>query len=167
MSVLSITAPQFTLEDELIERETLEDDELLAATSDMYGNVEFDETQEMLDIGPIELETAIHDIPIEEKEAYLEACERCPEIIQSESNYIMFLRSENYNVWVSFISFFVVSAIKREREREREFNVFLCVWICLFFFLQRLLPKFTTTRIYVLRLLLFFFRNYFRLLLKD
>ena len=103
MSVLSITAPQFTIEDELIERETLDDDELLAATSDMYGNVEFDETQEMLDIGPIELETAIHDIPIEEKEAYLEACERCPEIIQSESNYIIFLRSENYNVWVSFL----------------------------------------------------------------
>ena len=103
MSVLSITAPQFTVDDELLELSTLEEDELVAAEADIYGTGIFEETDEMIQLGPEELQhTIINEIPIEEKEAYLEACERCPEIVQSESNYIMFLRSENYNVWVRF-----------------------------------------------------------------
>ena len=71
MSVLSITAPQFTVDDELLELSTLEEDELVAAEADIYGTCIFEETDEMVQLGPEELHhTIINEIPIEEKEAY-------------------------------------------------------------------------------------------------
>ena len=118
MSVISITAPQFTVDDERLEREMLTEEEYIASQHDIYGTDEFCETDDMLREGPVELERAIQEIPMEEKEAYLEASERVPEIVEAESNYIMFLRSENYNVWVSVhvrISYFSIFALFGEQ----------------------------------------------------
>ena len=118
MSVISITAPQFTVDDERLEREMLTEEEYIASQHDIYGTDEFCETGDMLREGPVELERAIQEIPMEEKEAYLEASERVPEIVEAESNYIMFLRSENYNVWVSVhvrISYFSIFALFGEQ----------------------------------------------------
>lgn len=101
MSVLSITAPQFTSEDEQLERDNLTQEEMDAAVHDIYGTGTLEETEEMRIRGPIELEAALQDIPMEEKEAYLEAVARVPEIVEAESNFLLFLRSEDFNVWVS------------------------------------------------------------------
>jgi hypothetical protein len=100
MSVLSITAPQFTAEDEQLERDNVTQEEMDAALHDIYGTGTLEETEEMRIRGPIELEAALQDIPMEEKEAYLEAVARVPEIVEAESNFLLFLRSEDYNVWV-------------------------------------------------------------------
>jgi hypothetical protein len=98
MSVLSITAPLFTADDERLERETLTPEEIDAANQDILGTFSFEETDEMKVHGPVELQKALDEIPHEEKEAYLEALERVPHLVQTESNPILFLRSENYNV---------------------------------------------------------------------
>jgi hypothetical protein len=101
MSFISITAPVFTEEDERIERESMSPEELEEVHNDTHGINTFEATPEMVQHGPYELQLALEDIHEEEKEVYLEALRMCPELVEQESNYLMFLRSENYNVWVS------------------------------------------------------------------
>ena len=104
MSVLSITAPQFTAEVERLEQETLTEEELTSANDVIYGTGSFNETDSMRCRGPAEMYMTLKDFPDEEKEAYLEALARAPQLVQTESDPLLFLRSENYNSWVSLRS---------------------------------------------------------------
>ena len=78
MSVLSITAPQFTAEVERLEQETLTEEELTSANDVIYGTGSFNETDAMRCRGPAEMYMTLKDFPDEEKEAYLEALARAP-----------------------------------------------------------------------------------------
>jgi hypothetical protein len=101
MSFISITAPVFTEEDERAERESMSPEEIEEVQNDINGINTFEATPEMVQHGPHDLQLALDDIHEEEKEVYLEAMMLCPELVDRESNYLMFLRSESYNVWVS------------------------------------------------------------------
>ena len=100
MSFISITAPIFTDHDERVERESMTPEEQEEVYNDIYGMEQFEETKEMVENGPQELEQALIDFHEEEKEEYLEAVRQCPEIVQEESNALMFIRVEHYNLWV-------------------------------------------------------------------
>jgi hypothetical protein len=101
MSFISITAPVFTEEDERAERESMSPEESEEVRNDIHGINTFEATPEMVKNGPYELQLALDDIHEEEKEVLLEAMMLCPELVERESNYLMFLRSEYFNVWVS------------------------------------------------------------------
>ena len=101
MSFISITAPVFTEEDERAERESMSPEEWEEVRNDIHGINTFKETPEMVQNGPYELQLALDDIHEEEKEVFLEATMLCPELVERESNYLMFLRAEYFNVWVS------------------------------------------------------------------
>ena len=116
MSVLSITAPQFTVEDERLEQETYTEEELQCAERDLFGipqppseieriaaasksaNGEVQESEELNNVLE-EFHQALEDIPFEEKEAYIEALDRVPQLIELESHPITFLKSTGYHAW--------------------------------------------------------------------
>jgi hypothetical protein len=65
---------------------------------DLYGtHVEQEETPELLETSLANFQTCLEEIPEAEKEVYLQACEKCPELVNTESAPIRFLRSENYD----------------------------------------------------------------------
>lgn len=119
MSSLSITAPQFTDEEERLEQETISEEERQAAHLDLFGSsngssnnnsgssnvnsgtgIPFlpslceDEIDE-------EFRQALDEIPIEDKEGYLEAIERAPMLVEEESNPRWFLRAEKNQPWAA------------------------------------------------------------------
>jgi hypothetical protein len=119
MSFFSITAPVFTEEDERAERESMSPEELEEVRNDLHGINTFEETPEMVQNGPHELQLALEDIQEEEKEVYIEAKKLCPELVEREANYLMFLRSEYYNVWVSTVQYYTVTVAYSHREIRR------------------------------------------------
>jgi hypothetical protein len=117
MSVLSITAPQFTSEDERLEQETYTPIELDAAQNDILGHTSLkdhndDDYDDDDDDPPLEeeeqehvlqqaLQQALQEIPVEEKDAYLEAMERVPQLVDLESPPHLFLKAEHYEPWAA------------------------------------------------------------------
>jgi hypothetical protein len=68
---------------------------------DMHGRVRFEETEEMRSSGPWALKEALARLPAEEKDAYLEALERSPDVVRVETDPLAFLRAEDYCLEVS------------------------------------------------------------------
>jgi hypothetical protein len=104
MSVLSITAPQFTGEDARLEQETYSDEEVEGAQRDLLGRPALEETQlseEDLEQLLQDFYQALEEITLEEKEAYVEALERVPQLVELESNPLTFLRAEEYHAWAA------------------------------------------------------------------
>jgi hypothetical protein len=117
MSVLSITAPQFTSEDERLEQETYTPEELDAAQKDVSGEISSrekenpeDDTPEAVPLEQQEqerqvlqqaMQQALQEIPLEEKDAYLEAMERVPQLIDLESPPHLFLKAEQDEPWAA------------------------------------------------------------------
>jgi hypothetical protein len=124
MSILSITAPRFTVEDELSEKETYTREEVEAARIDLYGqqnsqriraeqsknsNVAMssadsdeDGTDEEIDESIFkEFYNALGALEPEEKDAFLEASHRVPNLVETESPPIDFLRAEQFNSWAA------------------------------------------------------------------
>ena len=127
MSVLSITAPQFTAEDERLEQEMATHEEEEAALNDIWGtqnrkkktrtipsydddvndevsnNIKEAE-QERMELGSmpeedallISLEQEISHIQLEEKEAYMEAIELAPQLVELESSPRLFLMANKF-----------------------------------------------------------------------
>ncbi len=106
MSSLSITAPQFTSEQERHEQESILDEEHQAARRDLYGggaatpllptcDASYSEDVER------EFRRALEELPMEDKEGYLEALERAPLLVQQESNSQLFLRAEQHQPWAA------------------------------------------------------------------
>jgi len=94
MSAISITAPQFTDEEVLREEQTYTDEEIQQAYRDLYGGPQPEPptvTEYILEEFYQILE---EDFPPDDKEAYLEAVDRAPYLINSESDPQLFLKAE-------------------------------------------------------------------------
>ena len=101
MPAFSFTAPQITEEDERREKEALTQEERKRLEDDLYGSNDLDEHPEMTETAAAYcLQQAMMQIPAEQKEAYLEALERAPELVAKESPAIAFMRCENYDAAV-------------------------------------------------------------------
>lgn len=48
-----------------------------------------------------EIQGALDMMPAEMKEEYLEAVQKCPSVVESESDPLMFLRREDFNAWAA------------------------------------------------------------------
>jgi CRAL/TRIO domain len=98
MSTISITAPQFTDTDVRLEQETYTEAEIHEAHQDLYGpgqqQRQRPRQQQSQDIPDRLVENfyqRIQECPPEEKESYLEAVERAPYLIGTDSNPLLFL----------------------------------------------------------------------------
>jgi hypothetical protein len=97
-----LTAPIVTLDDEQAEREALTEDERQTIHKEIYGvEDEIKETDTMVERAVLILQEALHEIPDEEKQAYLEALERVPLLVERESDPISFIRCEKYDAWAA------------------------------------------------------------------
>mmetsp|Transcript_14398 Transcript_14398/g.23325 ORF Transcript_14398/g.23325 Transcript_14398/m.23325 type:complete len:347 (-) Transcript_14398:1825-2865(-) len=110
MSILSITAPQFTREDERLEQETYTEEEVESTMRDLYGCPSSAETadDDYLDDDDRLTEDVLNEyygtldaLEPEEKDAFLEAMERVPYLVEQESPPIDFLRAEGFNTWAA------------------------------------------------------------------
>ena len=71
------------------------------SASDFYGQLHPIETPKMREIALSTLESELSKIPDNEKQPYLEAKEKCPELV-NDSHKLMFLRCEVYDACVSY-----------------------------------------------------------------
>jgi hypothetical protein len=109
MRTFSITSPRITEDDERKERESLTPEEIDELEHDIHGTgFDIVETDDMRLQAVVQLDEAISMIPDTDKVAYLRALELCPELVRMESEPIRFLRSENYNPWVSIFPQYIV-----------------------------------------------------------
>jgi hypothetical protein len=106
MSGFSFAAPQISQEDEQRERDLLSEEERQKIQNDLYGlSVDLkDETEEMRQSAPRLMQRALVEIPVEEKSEYLEALERCPELVAQETPPLPFMRCDHYDANVSNIT---------------------------------------------------------------
>jgi hypothetical protein len=109
MSTFSVTSPRITEDDDRRERESLTPEEIDEIEQDIHGTG-FDvvETDKIRLQAVVQLDEAIGTIPGPDKVDYLRALELCPELVRTESESIRFLRSENYNPWVSIFPAYIV-----------------------------------------------------------
>jgi hypothetical protein len=105
MSGFSFAAPEISKKDEQRERDLLSDDERQKIQNDIYGlSVDLkDETEEMRHSAPRLMQQGLAEIPVEEKSEYLEALERCPELVAQETPSLPFMRCDHYDANVSNI----------------------------------------------------------------
>ena len=97
MQAFSFSAPRFTEQDEIRELAAMTDAEREEVRRDLYGtHVEQEETDELRERCLQEMQQCLDEIPEAEKQVYLQACQECPELVQTESAPIRFIRSENY-----------------------------------------------------------------------
>lgn len=97
----SWSAPQFTKEDERRERESLTEDERSQIQADIFGRgPTIRETSNLLADRTDRYHNALALLPASEKAAYLIALERCPHLVRTETNPLLFLRADNYNAEV-------------------------------------------------------------------
>jgi len=97
MQAFSFSAPRFTEEDEIRELAAMTDAERDEVRHDLYGtHTEIEETDELRENCLQEMQVYLDEIPEAEKKVYLEACRVCPELVQTESAPMRFIRSENY-----------------------------------------------------------------------
>jgi hypothetical protein len=97
----TFSAPEMSLEEEREELEQLSNDERQKIKDHKYGSGCFKETEEMRSSGRSQLKEALVLLPAEEKDAYLEALERCPDVVRAETDFIAFIRADEYCAEVS------------------------------------------------------------------
>lgn len=104
MPVFSFTAPHITPEEEQQERQNLTEEMKVELEQDLYGdyldindNDDVKETDEFLAQKIQEMEEELARIPPNLLKDYTEAKRRVPELVQTESDPIKFLRCEQYN----------------------------------------------------------------------
>jgi hypothetical protein len=104
--MFSFAAPQISEEDEQRERDLLSEDERQTIQDDIYGlSVDLKyETEEIRQSAPDLMQRALVEIPVEEKSEYLEALERCPELVAKETPPLPFMRCDHYDANVSNIT---------------------------------------------------------------
>jgi hypothetical protein len=102
MSAFTFTAPIVTPEDEAVERQALTVDERQRIHDDVYGKESLlRETDDMLENGTNLIQEALLEIPDADKQAYLEALERSPQLVKRETDPVAFLRCEKYDAWAA------------------------------------------------------------------
>jgi hypothetical protein len=100
MSAFTFTAPIVTPEEERAEREALSDEDLQRLQHDLYGGpgvVDEHDEQELAGALAL-LQGAINRIHDNEKIAYMEALERAPDLVRTESDPVRMLCIENYDI---------------------------------------------------------------------
>jgi hypothetical protein len=102
MPVFSFTAPHITPEEEQRERQSLTDEMKAELEKDLYGGnsddaKDIEETKELLSAKLQEMEDELSCIPPHQLSDYTKAKQSCPELIETESNPVKFLRSEYYD----------------------------------------------------------------------
>jgi hypothetical protein len=96
------TAPIVTPEDEQAERQALTNEERQRLYEELYGvEDEIEETDILMENALLLLQEALTEIPDAAKQAYLEASERAPLLVERESDPISFLRCEKYDAWAA------------------------------------------------------------------
>jgi hypothetical protein len=96
------SAPFVTPEEEQAEREALPEEERQRIHEEVYGGeVEIEETGTMVENALLLLQEALNEIPAAAKQAYLEATERAPLLVERESDPISFVRCEKYGAWAA------------------------------------------------------------------
>lgn len=115
MPAFSFTAPHVTPEQEREEEASLSDEMRRKIHNDLYG---FEQVQHpnpkegrpgTADESLVGLYEAIEMLPMQQKKEYMEALKQAPNLVQTESDPIMFLRCENFNYEVRvFIYAYVV-----------------------------------------------------------
>lgn len=101
---ISVTAPSFTPAQEKEEKDTLPAEERAYIDSELFGTdtpFEISMSEAEVTEAVVELRRRIDEMPVEEKEEYLEALERVPDLVERETNPLMFLRCDNFDVEVS------------------------------------------------------------------
>lgn len=99
---ISYTAPTFSEKDLIEERLSLSSeqraqiDEVLLGTRPVQR-----ETDELRVDGLQVMRESLEQLDIKEKESYLQALRECPELVESETDPLIFLRSEDYDGKVS------------------------------------------------------------------
>ncbi len=104
MPAFSFTAPHVSPEQERAERESLSDETRQQIHDDMYGVDQEKDIEKNSQISEEALEglfQAIERIPMRQKKEYLEAMDRAPQLVQTESEPRMFLLCEKSNCEVS------------------------------------------------------------------
>jgi len=95
---MSYTAPQITEHDLQNEFVSMSEAQAHAAELEKRGLQAIRrETPEMWRKGLQDLQQALQDMPSREREDYARATQICPDLVQSESDPILFLRCENFN----------------------------------------------------------------------
>ena len=100
----SFSAPVITEEDEQVERDNLTEEERQTVYDDLHGSGvhRIQETEDMRAQGLVEMEQHLTSVPQEKKRDYLEAMKRCPDLVEEESNPLLFLRTDDYDAKVSY-----------------------------------------------------------------
>ena len=106
MSSFSITAPQYTLEDEQRDRALLRPEELQLIEADIFGRSSdrMDDSDGSLQQAEDQLYARLQNTPEENKSAYLEARQKCPDLVEKESAPARFLRCTQNDDEVSWKS---------------------------------------------------------------
>lgn len=95
---VSYTAPQFTEEDLKRERESLSVEEREEIDAEVRGTrAILRETPKLIERGLIGMQRTLNEIPDHEKEGYLKALERCPDLVRTETDSLIFLRAERFD----------------------------------------------------------------------
>lgn len=102
MSAYTFTAPLVTPEEEKAEREALTDEEKKRLEDEVYGKEnDIEETEDMQSTGIAMIQDAIEAIPASEKSEYNEALQRVPDLVETESPYLVFLRASRWDSWAA------------------------------------------------------------------
>ena len=105
----SFTAPQFTQRQQEAERRGLSEEERQRIEDDAYGTgTEIVETEELLEKSLAEFQEQLEVISDHEKTDYEAALERCPNLVETESAPIRFLRCEDFEAKVRTVCSFVI-----------------------------------------------------------
>ena len=91
--------------------------------SRLESTTDFDngETLEQHRTGYLALKDAIDQIPSDMKSALIEAWRKCPDLVQSESDPIQFLRCEDFNGWGAAFRLALYWKMRKECFEERAF----------------------------------------------
>lgn len=95
------TAPSVTEEDVKKERLSLSEEDLAKIDGDLTGSeAMLRETPSMIERGLLEMQAALDAVPTEEKQSYERAQSECPQLVATETDPLIFLRSERFDAKV-------------------------------------------------------------------
>ena len=104
---VSHTAPQVSLVELDEERKALSNEQVVQADADVQGTHDGSflvETEDMLKEGSERMQNEIDKMNLEDKQSYLDALQKCPELVERETPFLKFLRATDFDAKVSEIA---------------------------------------------------------------
>jgi hypothetical protein len=97
LSAFSFSAPRFSDEDELREKESLPAEQQLQIANDLFGGVQQETVaQVVVQNAFVSFHDELEQIPDDLKQSFLQARQEAPELVEREANPMLFLRAEKY-----------------------------------------------------------------------